>query len=737
MADDSVAVVFSASIGQLIEGVAEVKQAILSIADPIASVASTFGALGESIAAAFAVEKIAGFFENLAEGATQTAKIAQVLGISNGAVGELDVAAKATGTSVEAFAKSLERLGLNLAKGAAGSAQQAAALNALGISANQLIGLPLAERMALVADKFSVLHDGIDKDAIGIALFGRQFDNLLPFLNRGSEGIKEFSDIAVRSGLKAALDETTPGFERTHILLVELGSATDAAAKFAGSIFKPAFDGVVKVLIDLTEAFTQSVREGGSMRVLMNTLVQGCQIFEIAIVSGGVAIAELWAVTKQTVFYIGESFKDLGRIIKDVLTFNWSDVSAAWNDLGKQLAARNAMTAKEMIGAWQTAVGEVKTILGVGADEALKIEQKKNSQLKLAIKDIVAAELAAAQEKIKIADMAYAQTAERLNSEYKQAQITESQKTQALLAALEVRHAAETAAVGEELAVANQSKAQYQKVLNEKLQLDQKYASDRQKIIDQAAEAEAKTWKSAADQIAGALSSQNKALLSGQETLAQAMKNISADLILKLIADGEKWAIEWIAAQLRTAVMGTALKTADVATTTATETAKTTAVVTGASARATAETTGASVGILAQIGNALAVITADAAKTFAGVFAFLAPAMGPAAAGPAASSAAAVEASAAGVAVPGLSVGTDYVLSPGLAMLHSGEQVVPASTSGPYTGANAGGGSGPQISFIVQALDASSVQKFFQSNASQISRVLSSHMNANPSFNQA
>lgn len=265
--------------------------------------------------------------------------------------------------------------------------------------------------------------------------------------------------------------------------------------------------------------------------------------------------------------------------------------------------------------------------------------------------------------------------------------------------------------------------------------MDQKYAADRQKIMDQAAEAEAKTWKAGADQIAGAFNSQLKGLLSGTTSFGQAMKNISSDLVLKMIQDADKWAIEWIAKQLQAAVMGTALKSTDVATTATTEAAKTTAVTTGVAARTTAETTGASAGIIAQIGNAFAVISADAAKTFAGVFAFLSPTMGPAASGPAAASAAAVEASAVGMAVPGLAVGTDMVLSGGLAYLHSGEAVQPASVVGGGYSGGQGGGNGGQIVFApqLQAMDTTGLQALINKMMPQFARSLSAYQNLNPS----
>jgi hypothetical protein len=70
-------------------------------------------------------------------------------------------------------------------------------------------------------------------------------------------------------------------------------------------------------------------------------------------------------------------------------------------------------------------------------------------------------------------------------------------------------------------------------------------------------------------------------------------------------------------------------------------------------------------------------IMASASETFAGIFGFLSPVMGPAAAGPAVAGEASVAAVAA--AIPSFAVGTPWVQNDGLAMLHRGERVVTAA----------------------------------------------------------
>jgi hypothetical protein len=176
------------------------------------------------------------------------------------------------------------------------------------------------------------------------------------------------------------------------------------------------------------------------------------------------------------------------------------------------------------------------------------------------------------------------------------------------------------------------------------------------------------------------------------------MKKILEDLTIKFIEMAEQDVKKWLAGEL----------------------AKTTATTSGAAARASAEQTAASSGLLVNIATAAKTILADAAQTFAGVFAFLAPAMGPAAAGPAVAAEATVAA-----AATLFDVGTDYVVRGGLALIHPGETIIPAARgSGPFTG----GTMNPQIhapvSINISALDSHSVSRFFNDNSSHMLRAI-------------
>ena len=109
---------------------------------------------------------------------------------------------------------------------------------------------------------------------------------------------------------------------------------------------------------------------------------------------------------------------------------------------------------------------------------------------------------------------------------------------------------------------------------------------------------------------------------------------------------------------------------------------KTSATAAGATARAGAEEAGAAASMGAQGAAMVRSILSSAAETFAGVFGFLSPVMGPLAAGPAAAAQASV-ASMAGT-VASADIGMWQVPKDMLTLVHHNELIMPAAEAGAF-----------------------------------------------------
>jgi hypothetical protein len=245
MSDDSVIVKFGGSIEGLTEAIDGAKEAIEGLATPFTGLQESFAGIGEAIAAALAVDKAKEFAESMAELGTKTSRGAQILGVSTEEVGAIDLIAKATGTSLEALELTFGKLAKNVVDE---SDETKRALQALGLSFADIGTKQPVEQLELLAQKFSEIKDGTEKDAIGAALFGRTFEQILPLLNQGAQGIQKWENAAKELGV-ALSSETVESMEEMHAALVEMNGAFTGASIQAFLGLKGALMGAVQASV--------------------------------------------------------------------------------------------------------------------------------------------------------------------------------------------------------------------------------------------------------------------------------------------------------------------------------------------------------------------------------------------------------------------------------------------------------------------------------------------------------
>jgi hypothetical protein len=178
-------------------------------------------------------------------------------------------------------------------------------------------------------------------------------------------------------------------------------------------------------------------------------------------------------------------------------------------------------------------------------------------------------------------------------------------------------------------------------------------------------------YKKSTDETASMLSGAITGMITGHESLATAAKRVATNIISTYIDLGVKMIINnsgAIGRMVAQFVTGEALKTS--------------AVVQGVAARTGAETTGSAPASAGTFASVLRSITASAGETFAGIFGFLSPVMGPAAAGPAAAGEATVLSVATGMA--SFAGGSWSLPSDMIAQVHQGEMIVPAGPAATF-----------------------------------------------------
>lgn len=254
--------------------------------------------------------------------------------------------------------------------------------------------------------------------------------------------------------------------------------------------------------------------------------------------------------------------------------------------------------------------------------------------------------------------------------------------------------------------------SQYRQARAQLLQIDGQSAARRAQAEREVNKAVYQDTRRSYEQIGATLTSNTFAVLQGQQTVAQAAKSTAMSIIQSYVQAKVRLVADWLVG---------------VTTHQAGEAAKTAATVAGVTTRTGAEEAGAAASLATQAGAMIKSIMASAAETFAGIFGFLSPLMGPAAAGPALAGQATVAAAAA--AIPSFAVGTWSLPGDTLANVHRGEMIVPAAAT-PWAQSlmaqAAGGKTGPapagagDIHFHVSAVDAAGVKSFFRANARHI-----------------
>ncbi len=184
-----------------VQGVAKNTRKYLGdVGGSISSLAGKIGvptALISGLAAglgALAIKKYVTDFSEFSEGVIKSAR---AMGMSNAEAQRMRYVAEQAGLQVETLSGSMGRLNKGL--GAAGTGKNKELEQLL-----KRLDIPLrgtngqirsaADMLPELADAFVKNQDPVKQAAIGTALFGKSYQDMLPFLNEGSEGIKKSID---------------------------------------------------------------------------------------------------------------------------------------------------------------------------------------------------------------------------------------------------------------------------------------------------------------------------------------------------------------------------------------------------------------------------------------------------------------------------------------------------------------------------------------------------------------
>lgn len=262
------------------ESTNEAKESLESFAGSIAGVQKTFALLAEVATLGFIGEQVLDLGKEFGEFAEQTEIAGQKTGLSTNAIQELGFAAKMTGESSEQMNQGMMRLSRTMANAQQGGAQAEAAFKSVGLSAEQLADMPLDQVLGKVADAFQGAEDGATKSAIAMQLFGRAGTDMIPLLNKGSEGIDELRSKAEELGVVMGGDDVEAGVKLNE-QLKEMDAQMTAVKLRAGSDLAPS-------LVAIGGAMEAASTKGG----LLDEMFSALGVAMKGLVTAGIGVIE-------------------------------------------------------------------------------------------------------------------------------------------------------------------------------------------------------------------------------------------------------------------------------------------------------------------------------------------------------------------------------------------------------------------------------------------------------------
>ncbi len=239
------------------DGAGGFKGLLEGLTAPLESLEALKGSLAgfaELVAGAFVVEQIADWVKETAEAAEQIERLGAMLGLTTDQVQRFTTTVTLSGGDADQTALQMERLQLKLAQVGSASNPAAAALKALSINAEEFRRLDMQGQLEALAEAFSRFEDGPTKTAVAMELLGRAGAQMIPYLNRGKEGMAELGKTASDTGVIMRAEDVKAMAE-----VAEASKALGLAIKALGQDIAIDLIVPVKFAIDFLTKFVEEL----------------------------------------------------------------------------------------------------------------------------------------------------------------------------------------------------------------------------------------------------------------------------------------------------------------------------------------------------------------------------------------------------------------------------------------------------------------------------------------------
>lgn len=341
-----------------------------------AELGAKMAALGAAAAAAGAA-MVAGLVKSGLSAIDTQAKLARSLDGSVDSLRTLQLAAQNAGISADAMSANIQRMNRRLGEMATTGAGPAAAwIDRLGLSAQELLALPLDERVSRISDEISQLSTSAEMASAAFAIFGDGGLKMVPMLQEGSE--------AIRSARKEVEEF---GLTLSDVDARQVEAANDAIGRMAHvmeSVRNKITVALAPLLGELAERFNGLARAnegfgGHAMRAIEAALAGFAKLADVVhIAQIGFKGLQLAAATVGQVFWqvarvIGEVF----TAVNDAITKGVNFAIRGLNKLGANIAEFEPFTNSEFMNGLRSIADTASEITGRVRTELLDLTEQE------------------------------------------------------------------------------------------------------------------------------------------------------------------------------------------------------------------------------------------------------------------------------------------------------------------------------------------------------------------------
>lgn len=690
MADEQdVRILFGADTSQAQSGIDQITSGLQDMQDPAEELNSSFNELKDTLIAAFSVEAIKGFVEQMAALGTEIEAMEIKFNMSGQQVQEWRGAMQSAGGSVETMSRSMTLLSKNIDAAIEGPGRQRDAFQALGITTEQLKANygDLNSTALLVANGFQTLHAQGGGISELLDVMGRGAANLAPLFAGGATAVQGLLDKFQQFTIS---DQVVSELHDIHEESTLMGAALQQAGANIISVFKPAIDAVIGSITDLAQEVTQLTGDNdllGTAVALITTTFDG---FRVGILSVVTALRELGLAALAAY---------------QVLIGNFSGADATWKQLGvvaDEYKTKMDGITKSVEDLW-TAQQKLNGGGGAGGGTTAKPPGQKGGD-----EDDLAFDKQDIADELALQNAYFDQKKALAENDLAAGRITKQQEFAAEQEYLTDKYQAEESALTQELGIYQKDSQEYQKTLDEKELLTVKYQTSVAQLNAKSQQEQNAQYKQFFNSINQGFGQMVQGVLQGTQTWQQALARMFDDLLAKFIDDFViKKVTAWVESEL---TMTTATATGN-----ATRLASTQAAATAGGAASAASSKG-------QVSNDAATAAANVYSSVSAIPLvgwILAPAAAAVAFG-------AVEAFGSGIA--SFDVGSYNVPSDQIAQIHQGEMIIPKTFADSLRQGGGIGGAGQSYNVTINAVDANSVANLLNQNSGVIAQIMTKNV---------